>query len=217
MNIEKLVGYLTKEVIKNLNLDKERKDEILVINSKEEKKEIKSDNFKLVYLSELEELNIEDFKHIIISSFTLNQLTNIAIGKSDDNITSIIIECILKGKNIFILNDGVIYRKYKTTSNENFYNMIEGYEKNIISFGIKFIDKKDIDNLINDNKKNIEKEHDIIDTKNRHKIENKIITESVLENIYRKGHKSITINNNAIITPLAKDYIRINNLNILKK
>lgn len=216
INIENLVDYLTKEVMKNMNLDRDKKDEILVINSKEDEKEINADNFKVVYFNELEELNVESFKHIIISSFTLNQLTNITIGKSDDNITSIIIECILKGKNIFILNDGVKYRKYKNTANINFYNMIETYEKNIISFGINFIDEDDIDNLIKDNKKNIEKEYDI-GNKKSYEIDNKIITESVLEKIYRQGHINITIKSDAIITPLAKDYIRINNIKIFKK
>ncbi|MGO1527983.1 MAG: hypothetical protein ACTHWU_04590, partial [Senegalia sp. (in: firmicutes)] len=152
MNIEKLVDYLTKEVVKNLNLDVEKKEKLLVIDSKKDNKEIKSDKFKIVYLNDLEQLNIDDFSHMIISSFTLNQLANVSMGRSDDQITSIIIEGILKSKSIFILNDGVEYHKFKNTSNENFYNMIEDYEKNIVSFGIKFIDEKDIDLIGGENK-----------------------------------------------------------------
>lgn len=208
MNIEKLVDYLTKEVVKNLNLDVEKKEKLLVIDSKKDNKEIKSDKFKIVYLNDLEQLNIDDFSHMIISSFTLNQLANVSMGRSDDQITSIIIEGILKSKSIFILNDGVEYHKFKNTSNENFYNMIEDYEKNIVSFGIKFIDEKDIDLIGGENKEVV---------KETYSIDNKIITESILEKIYRSGHKDISIRNNAIITPLAKDYIRINNINIIKK
>ncbi|MGO1369290.1 MAG: hypothetical protein ACTHVE_04620 [Senegalia sp. (in: firmicutes)] len=216
MNIEKLVDYLTKEVVKNLNLDVEKKEKLLVIDSKKDNKEIKSDKFKIVYLNDLEQLNIDDFSHMIISSFTLNQLANVSMGRSDDQITSIIIEGILKSKSIFILNDGVEYHKFKNTSNENFYNMIEDYEKNIVSFGIKFIDEKDID-LIGGENKGKEKRIYNSDNQDRYEIENKIITESILEKIYRSGHKDISIRNNAIITPLAKDYIRINNINIIKK
>ncbi|MGO1478195.1 hypothetical protein [Senegalia sp. (in: firmicutes)] len=208
MNIEKLVDYLTKEVVKNLNLDVEKKEKLLVIDSKKDNKEIKSDKFKIVYLNDLEQLNIDDFSHMIISSFTLNQLANVSMGRSDDQITSIIIEGILKSKSIFILNDGVEYHKFKNTSNENFYNMIEDYEKNIVSFGIKFIDEKDIDLIGGENKEVV---------KETYSIDNKIITESILEKMYRSGNKDINIRNNAIITPLAKDYIRINNINIIKK
>lgn len=208
MNIGKLIDYLTKEVVKNLKSDGKKKDEVLVIREKEDKKEIKSDEFKLVYRDELEKINIDDFRHIVITSLTLNQLINIAIGRSDDDATSIIIECILRGKSIFILNAGAKYRKYKTTTNENFYNMIENYEKNIISFGITFIDENDID-LICGNNKEIVVEDDRLD--------NKVITESILENRQREGDNEIRISKNAVITPLANDFIRINNIKIQRE
>lgn len=208
ITIEKLIDYLTKEVVKNLKPDLEKQEEILVVHRKEVKKEIKSNEFKLVYRDEQEQLNIEDYKHIIITSLTLNQLINIASGKADDAITSIIIESILKGKSILILNDGIKYRKYKTTSNERFYRMIENYEESIISFGITFIDESDID-LIYGNKKKVLAEDKYVD--------NKTITESILKNMQRKTGSSIRIRKNAIITPLANDYIRTNNIKILKE
>ncbi len=210
IRMEKLIDYLTKEVVKNLKGVGEKKDEILVIREKEDKKEIKSDQFKLVYQDEceLEKLNTEDYKHMIITSLTLNQLVSIGIGKAEDAITSLIIECILKNKNVSVLNDGIGYRKYKTSSNENFYKMIENYEKTIISYGIRFIDENDIDLIYGKNKK-VLVEDDPID--------HKIITESLLEKRHRKVGNTIRIRKNAIITPLANDYIRTNNIKILKE
>ncbi|NBI06144.1 hypothetical protein D3Z33_04625 [Senegalia massiliensis] len=216
INIDKLVEYLTKEVMKKINSNTVQKDKILVINKEENDFRIKDDNFRIDYLYEIDEdLEIDSYKYIIVSDFTKDQLIDISMGKSTDNVSSIVTEGILKGKSISILTDGVEYHKYKNTSNKNFYNMLKSYEEKLISFGISFVDKENITEIFYDKK---EEESKIsLDKQDFYTINNKIITEAILEDIYRKGYKNILINKNTIVTPLAKDYIRINNITISKK
>lgn len=217
MNIDKLVDYLTNEVMKKINYDIVQKDKILVINKEENDFRIKDDNFQIDYFDEINKnLEIDIYKYIIISGLTKEQLIDISMGKATDNISFIVTEGILKGKSISILNDGVEYHKYKNISNQNFYNMLKSYEEKLISFGVRFVDKKNITEIFYDNKEDKKVEFSV-DKQDFYTVHNKIITEATLEDIYIKGYKNILIDKNTIITPLAKDYIRINNITVSNK
>lgn len=220
MDTKELIEYITKEVMKriqNTNTDKlnERKDKILTVDFSIENvlEKVKED----FYIDHLEDLNedvvVDSYKCILIGSMTNKELVNIALGLPNDKISSIIIDFILRGKRVYVLNEGIKYHKYNDSSNISFYNMMKSYEERLETFGINFVNEKDISGLFADNIRAKES----VDENNQYVIKEKIVTESLIRQIYQGGYTEIVTNKATIITPLAKDYIRTNGIGIFTK
>lgn len=224
MDTKELIEYITKEVMKriqNTNTDKlnERKDKILTVDISIENvlEKVKED----FYIDHLEDLNedvvVDSYKYILIGSMTNKELVNIALGLPNDKISSIIIDFILRGKRVYVLNEGIKYHKYKDSSNIPFYNMMKSYEERLETFGINFVNEKEISGLFADNMRAKESVDENVDKNNQYVIKEKIVTESLIRQIHQGGYTEVVTNKATIITPLAKDYIRTNGIGIFTK
>lgn len=234
---EKLIQAITEEVMKRLMdmLKKQNfsqllhKKSILIISNKEHEfleKELSSLNFVVDYSFSMK--NIEDYDFIIIHELNNLELVNLSLGLPGGDKEKLIIEGMLKGKKIGLLSEGIEFRNYKNTSNKNFYSMYETYEKKIIEFGINIVGQNSIRNFIEINDINkdtncdyaddsikcneVEKIKSYIDLSN-----NKLISEVDLRRAIVNGNKDIRISTKAIVTPLAKDFIRMNKLNVIRE
>lgn len=221
MDTKKLIEYITKEVMNRVEgtiTEEVEKDKILAIAlSTEDILDINKDYFHIDHLEDIEgNIDIDSYKYIFLGSITNKEVVNVAIGLPNDRISSVVIDCIFQGKRIYVLKEGIQYNKYKDTSNVPFYNMMKSYETKLKSFGIDFISRNDISKVIKGEKEEgkVESKEVINDTEN-YAIKGRIVTESIIKDIYQCGYKDIAINKNTKITPLAKDYIRANGINIL--
>ncbi|MBS4537850.1 hypothetical protein GOQ27_05215 [Clostridium sp. D2Q-11] len=222
MDTEKLIEYIMQEVMKRTEVSKKERierDKVLAISfSTEDISYINKDYFHIDHLEEIEgNIDITSYKYIFLGSMTNKDIVNIAIGLPTDRVSSAVIDCIFQGKRIYVLREGVQYYKYKDTSNVPFYNMMKSYETKLKSFGIDFISKNDINNLIDGNQEDKPISKEVVKGIEEYTLDEKIITEAVIKDIYQKGYKDVVINKNTKITPLAKDYIRANRINILSK
>lgn len=235
INSKELIEYIAKEVIKQIKSIENKeatveveKDKILAIPISNNKfLENYEDHFQIDYINDIkEDIDINSYKCLVLEGICIQRLVSISMGLTGDKISSTVIDFILQDKKIYILNEGVEYRQYKNTSNISFYNMLKSYEDKLKGFGIDFINKLDLksisknmcqDRLVNSIDNQIE-ERDIQKTSKRnlaYKIESKILTEGNLRKIHQEGHTSILLQKKAIITPLAKDYIKSNGIDVL--
>lgn len=167
-------------------------------------------NLKGIHIDYIEDLSEDvdtcNYDSIILGKLSNKELASIALGTPNDLISSIVIEGILTGKKVYVLADGVAYYKYKETSNIAFYNMLQEYERKLKLFGIEFVEKGELLNLFQEN-----------EDRNQSKayfVQEKIITEAVIKGVFMNGYQRITTKKDAIFTPLARDYIRTNQIQI---
>lgn len=129
-------------------------------------------------------------KRIIVSTLCIDGLISLAQGKK-----SFIIDCLLDGGEVFIVKEGIEYKKYSEPV--GLIKLYDDYLEKIKTFGIKIISRNEI-------VENFEEKEEIY-------IEG-VITEDKLKKLGVRNKKLIVKNNK--ITLLAQDYIKQNNIDL---
>ena len=225
MDIEKLVDMVTREVmmkiqssINDTTIDKEK---VLVISScAEELKVVKDllENKYEVCIYDKADINMKNYEHIIVTNLCNKGLSSMALGLCNDNVQEFIIESLFNSKRVYVLKEGIEYRKYSTNANEALYNLYNEYECKIMSYGVVLVHESSLlksmqmgayckeESVVNRN--DIEA-HQVVEISNK-----RLITESDLKKLYMNGIKEVTIIKKAILTPLAQDFLRIKQLQL---
>lgn len=245
MDYEKLIEFLVDEIYKRIQ--EENKEG----NSLEKKKSIVVIGESNVdyYRKALKEFDInsltsecKDCDILLISKLCIKGLSNIAQGTCTTKAENFALEMLLKGKKVYILEDGIEYRKYKNTAPKVLYNKYIKFEEELLAYGIEVIDdlnkisignKDEKVSSCNEFREEIKKngylgegkkqfdgeknlETSIVEDEFTINLSNKrLISESDLRKPHINGVRTLIFSKKAIITPLAKDYIRINNLNVV--
>lgn len=232
MNIDELIQLITSEVIKNLKLaDEHHTNEskgILLLGS------LQDENYIDIYDNILESniikeiqnfdsyVDVDNFDYIIVPYLNSKEMVNITLGIDEGVKTKAVIDAILLGKKIFVIEEGIYYKKFKQSSNKNFYAMLEENENKLGEFGICIV-KKDVLVACLNNPKNLIKDENKKENENDTKcsiasLEHlKVITESHIENIFKQGYREICVGEKTIISPLAVDYIKSKDIVVIGK
>lgn len=128
---------------------------------------------------------------IFITELSLKLLSSLANLTYTSKEEEFILNSILKGKEIYIFQNNIEYKKYIDTLPKEIYKKYVSYENTLKSYNVKFIKN------INELQKNNSKKEKLISLDNINK--------------YISNGK-VVLNNDMIITPLAKDYIAENKL-----
>lgn|GEM_PF-2692099 len=224
MEMGKLVDMITKEVMmripgitNNIAIDKEK---VLVISScaqeLTEVKDLIKDKYQ-VHIYDSENIKLQDYEHIIITNLCNKGLSSMALGLCNDEVQDFIVEALFSNKKVYVLKEGIQYRKYSTNANEALYDLYKQYECKIISYGVNLVEKKDL-------LKSMEigvapaivlasadtmQSHQVVEINNK-----RLITESDLKKLYMNGIEEVNLIKKVILTPLAQDFIRIKRLKI---
>lgn len=209
MNTKELVELITVEVIKRLKLKNKKK--LLVLNEGFKSLDDLLTDYEIIHYSE--DLELKDFDEIYLGKMDLKMISHLANGIIINEIEDLILKSLLKDKKIFLFSEDIELKKFNNTKNTNLYKIFNQNIESIKNIGIIILDEKiDIKENININTKykNEVKEEDSIILKN------KLITENELKKLGLKNGSKINIGNKSIITPLAKDYIRIHKIRLTK-
>ncbi|RXI66073.1 hypothetical protein DQN76_13520 [Clostridium tetani] len=238
MDKDKLIELITKEVMKRIKLtmeenngkeenSKSNKTILILENSKDlcpiVKKNLDENEISVDSIDNMKD--IETYEFILIQNLSNNELINISKGYANSDKEKIIINILLKGKNIYALEKGLEYKNYENTSPRALLEVFKSYKNNLTSFGITFTSLRALITNIKSNKNlkqvcPIEKLEDKLEDKSQDNkcikktIDKKLISEIDIKNIEKEGIKEITISKKSIVTPLAKDFARVNNINI---
>lgn len=227
MDYEKLIEFLVDEIYKRIQ-DEDNKSNYL-----EKKKSIVviGENDVDFYKEALKEFDInpltsecKDCDILLISKLCIKGLSNISQGTCTTKAENFALEMLLKGKKVYILEDGIEYRKYKNTAPKVLYNKYIKFEEELLAYGIEIInDLNELSIESRDQKvsfNGIKEEKDLepsitADELTINLSNKKLVSESDLRKPHINGVKTLIIDKKAMLTPLAKDYIRINNLNVV--
>lgn len=136
--------------------------------------------------------DVSEFDRIFITELDYTQLADIALGRNDGKAQCAVINGILQGKRIFLMEKALKHRSFKTTANRTFYNMLEGYVHNLQSFGIELVREQWYG-------KNLERSAIADNTAD------KVITETIAKSLIKKSNGVISLRKGTVITPSAKD------------
>lgn len=236
VNVEELVEYVAAEVLKRIkeSLQEDQKQvkkkKALLIGKDDEIFSKTKEALELEYIVETSSVysdyNLEgDYDYVVLSSVDTDLLANVAMGLIGEKYP-VIHKALMQGTPIDIVEEGLAHRKYVATCNANFYALVLGYEEKVQSFGMGIkpvakltkVQKQVVEAPVT--QKPVQKPAQEPANKSTKEpatiIDRKLITEQHLRNEFLKGNTQVNVSQGAIITPLAVDYAREQNISIVK-
>ncbi|MCC5912235.1 MAG: hypothetical protein JJT76_17610 [Clostridiaceae bacterium] len=226
MEIEALVEKITQEVMKQLK-DRQVKSkssyskQALVFCS-----EASIDKGNILYQLEEKEIGccfndkycteeIESVDYVIIPTLSVASLAFIANGIEGDESSKVVIRSKLYGKEVLVLDGGIEYKTFKQTSEPALYELYEAYQGKLQDFGVKV---GSLEEMLQFQRRQIQPPEAFAKKENKEGtyIEARLITENTLKQIECKENSSVYIKTKAIVTPMAKDYIRKKKIQIIR-
>lgn len=222
MNYDKLVDFIVQEVYKKLNEGAKStiKDKNAVIVGEydlEAAKRALGQCYNVVFYDE----KVEAAEIVIVSKLTIKAMANLATLTGTNDEENFIIRSLMEGKKVYILEEGIEYKKFKHTAPKALYNKYLEFEKELRLYGINFIDYigSCMDNAIKQEESFVEtsEKETLIPLEDEYNLEirnKKLISEADIRKPFKSGMKFLIIDKKSILTPLASDFIRIHNLKI---
>ena len=201
-SVELLVEQITKEVLRSLgkNLPEAEPDtsgfpEILVIGSKDLLPKYVRDRYCAKGMEEyIGSKEIARFEKIYITELATSELVDIALGRSVHAVEGAVIDALMNGKEIFLMDSALLHRKLATKASRGFYQMLEGYVRTLQSFGINLISAQSPIRKYTGQ------------TLPQAALLEDVITESLARSIVSKNkEKDICFRKGTVLTPSAKD------------
>lgn len=221
MNYDDLINSIVEEVYKKLNEkanstinDKiiDKKKAIVLWDDNLDNYSKLSSKYEIISYEE----GIREYDVVIIPSLCFRGLSNLAQGSSISSEERFILKAIMLGKEVYVMENGIEYRRYKDTAPEELYKKFVLFERELVSYGVHVI--KDIDTLLLDRNSKVTKEREISNVEIEEKVielrNKKLISEGDLKKPHINGAKKIIVDKKTMITPLASDYIRIHHLKV---
>jgi len=195
---DKLVELITKEVMRIADengVSAYNKEKALVIGRKDTLPIVHSSKYSLVSFDEIgDKADVSAFERIYISELTLTELCDIALGRDETPRSSAVINALLSGKEVFILESSLPHRKFAGKGSRELFKQYEGYVNRIISFGSVLIR----DNNAGTKNKNMNAFAD--------NCYDKVVTEQIAKQLVDKCENGvIKLRKGTVITPSAKD------------
>lgn len=232
MNYDKLVNLIVEEIYKKINTtnisEKVNKPRaVLLYENDKSKFDILSNEFDIIDFDN----SIKDCEIVIISRLCMRGLCNLALGMNVSDDERFVLKMLMKGRSVYVLDEGIEYKRYKETAPKDLYNKYLSYEDDICKFGVKIIN--DLNSITSKNKTNYKKQSisEVVSKSNQSLNEDKIkiddefsidlrskklISESDLRKPMVNGIKNVIVSKKSIITPLAVDFMRAHNLKLKK-
>lgn len=235
MNYDNLVNLVVEEIYKKLNVSEgisfNKPKAVIIFEENSNKFDILKDEFEIVGFDK----TIRDCEVVIVSKLCMRGLSNLALGNSTSEEERFILKMIMRGKKVYILDEGIEYKRYKETAPKALYKKFMSFEDEICKFGVDIV--KDLKTIFNNNqstkkesinnlelrKENIktlntdEKKSSSIEIDDEFSLDlrnKKLISEADLRKPIINGVKNVLVNKQTIITPLATDFLKIHHIKL---
>ncbi|WP_106766206.1 TIGR02536 family ethanolamine utilization protein [Paenibacillus faecalis] len=221
-----IIEAVTAEVIKRLEQAKWKQSTVkaprkmAVLMATEPVTELESilnQHFEVQYYDE----SLRECDVLILPKLCLQLLSNLAQGISAGQRERFILTMLLKGKQVIVLEEGLLYRRYKSTAPVLLYKLYDGFANKLSSYGIQLVKESELlatclqEGRVEQVQQSLcAAQHEKMVTQPE-VLNRKVITEADLKK-YRL-QKQIVIDKNSIITPLAQDYLRMQKIEVHRR
>jgi len=150
---------------------------------------------------------IAPYSKVIISELTLVQLCDIAQGRPSDAACCAVIQALLSGKSVLLLESGLPHRAFDGKGSTALYAMLEGYVRTILSFGVKLMTKARMYRPEEVPIKPAKYQRPAVPTPQGNGVPNfgSVITEEIALGLVKGGCDTVHLPHGAILTPSARD------------
>lgn len=216
MEYDNLVNIIVEEVYKKLRegpkiKDMTRKAVVIGDSNMDKYYEILGNDYDLTSYND----SIKDCEVVIVPKLCLKGMGNLANLTCSTGEEHFIIKMLMKGRKVYMIEDGMYYKKYKNTAPKQLYNKYLDFEKTLINYGVEILRSSFQNICIREEKTNVIENRSIAGASEV--IKKRLVTESDVRAQYIKGSRLIVIDSKSIVTPLAKDFIRINHIEIMRE
>jgi len=146
MEMERIVEAVTRQVLAVLGGDREEtmacegKPRYLVVGDVSDVPEKLRAGAVLDGMEAYETCaNILRYQKVIITRLDLVQLADIAQGRPGDPVCCAVVQALLNGIEVILLETAPIHRQYAGKSSTGLYTLLEGYVRTIQGFGVKLM------------------------------------------------------------------------------
>lgn len=190
MNEQNLIEFIKKEVSKYINLENNTKKDIEVIGEDLLLKDELQKNFKISDKS----------NHLIVTTIGIKEIVSLSQGTYNNDYCQKILESLLEGKKIFLIEEGIAWRSYCNIPLP-LRILYENYEKELKKYGIQISKRLDIEERL---------------IKKSEFISQGILDLKKIKYLFNSS-KVIELSKNVKITELAKEFARENQIKLLKR
>ena len=228
MNTDALVELIAKRVMEQLQALYSQsaaikpKSSVLVVGNCQDRpllEQTLGNAYQLSYTSDQENpagINPAEFDHIVLATLPNSLLSALAIGLERGNEGCVIVESLLLGKTIHILEEGIAYRRYRQQANPAFYQVFANKEATLCSFGMQVVRMNQLAEMFAGGKAttahdsvHVASETVVTASQKMHVITNRVVGEKDLRTCYEQGYRRVKVQERAVITPLARDFLRL--------
>lgn len=162
---------------------------------------------------------------VLITAMSPIMLANLANGLAKTREEDIILNRLLNGKKVFVLEDAFEYQRYRRTAYKALFHLYQDYEMKLRNYGILVIqtpieifkesiyyNKRQYQQITDLNYNGNDVSNDIIgkvDWRKKH-----LLLEKDFKNSRLNRNRVVLITKDCIITPMARDYIREHQIHI---
>lgn len=155
--------------------------------------------------------NRDSYDIVIAAQMSLDTMAQVALGNPQNKEAACILKSLLDGKPVFALQRGLEYRFYRDKAVKTLYRLYQEYEDRICQYGVRVI--SDIGEI----REQAEVSDTNIQTGYLDLTGIRVLTETNFSKMRSGGSGRVLIDRNAVITPLAKDYVANHRLHLERK
>ncbi|HHV09602.1 MAG TPA: hypothetical protein GXX75_04880 [Clostridiales bacterium] len=173
-------------------------------------------------------VKIEDYDTVVIYQLSVDAIGKLAGGSCDSPFLSLASKAILLGKQVLLVEDEIELYRYRRTAPEAYYSMLEEKLNQLRTYGVLFCSYGDLEKVLSDSsrccgcipveagcgKAYIPGNSEQAGRKRKLRLDKKIITEGDIRKLASDDISCISINKNAILTDLAKEYLHNRKIDI---
>lgn len=150
---------------------------------------------------------IAPYSKVIISELTLVQLCDIAQGRPSDAACCAVIQALLNGKSVLLLESGLPHRAFAGKGSTALYAKLEGYVRTLSSFGVKLMTEARMYRPAEMPIKPAKYQKPVTETPQGSGMPNygSVITEEIALGLVKDGSDRVCLPHGAILTPSARD------------
>lgn len=153
--------------------------------------------------------DLTDYEAVVIYNLSISALGKLAVGITDTPFTSLAAKAILMGKKVFVPTEEIELYRYEKTAPNAYYTMLCDKLRLLQASGVTVCPGCELERILADCSRLpecLKKNPGIAEERKHAKIDKKVITEKDIKAVTADGTACISINSNAILTDLAKEY-----------
>ena len=222
---EELIRRITEEVLRQIEqtggcgcLPEDGDRKLLAVGCPRSVPEELQKNYRVCDLADYAECrDVMRYERIVITDLSLADLSDIAQGRDSSDASRAVVEGLLNGIDVFLLEKALPHRRFAGKGSSRLYEVIEDHVRTLQTYGVRMIPELRPARP----RKAVPPKYQTppvrVPAGSVCPNSERLITEDLAREMTADGRREVHIAENAIVTPLAWDVFVHNKINVIRK